>query len=85
MVVRVPPALVGRVDTGQKVLVVPRKERGQGVFEVLTLDGVSLGRFVRRDGQLPDWWRRPHLVDAEVISVGHDEERPRVVIQLVGV
>jgi hypothetical protein len=73
-----------RLQVGQKVIVVPRDQSGGSTFDVRTLDGSLIGGFEHPTGVIPDWWRKTHLVDAELISV-RGEDGPDVVVQLVGV
>jgi superfamily II DNA/RNA helicase len=70
---------------GQKILVVPDEQRPGSIFRALTLDGISIGRFRHPTGQIPDWWRRTHLVDAEIVTVQDGTEGANVLVQIVGV
>lgn len=79
--------LFQEVSRGDKLLVVPRETADSGqTFEVFTLPGISLGRYVRRKKRIPDWWKNLHLVDSEVYNT---ETLPdgtcRITIVLTGV
>ncbi len=77
--------LVSPISAGDRLIIVPLREKGDTSFELFTITGERIGEF-KRSVPFTDAWKSIHLVEAVVDEVSEDKGVIKIVfsVNLIG-